>query len=235
MEVLGIIPARGGSKSIPKKNIVPLAGKPLLIYTCEAALASKSLRRVILSTNDVSIADVGKKSGIEVPFMRPENLAQDATPTLPVLIHSLEYLKKNENYSPNIIVLLQPTSPFRTAKHIDDAVELLIKSDADTVVSVVEVPHQYNPASIMVLENEKFSQYVSGPLILRRQDKPVVYARNGPAVLVMRRETTLDKNMLYGSIVKPLVMNHTESVDIDTMFDLEFAEYIFQRNRKRNK
>ena len=148
---LGIIPARGASKGIPGKNIINVAEKPLLQYTIEAAQKSKFLNRVLLSTDDKKIAEVGKIFCVEVPFMRPTKLAQDDTPAIDVILHALDWLKQNDSYQPDAVVLLQPTSPLRTEKHIDKAIQLFLDKNADTVVSVVEVPHNYSPYKLMKL------------------------------------------------------------------------------------
>ncbi|NOS67635.1 MAG: acylneuraminate cytidylyltransferase family protein [Candidatus Peribacteraceae bacterium] len=138
--ILGIITARGGSKRLPGKNIMLLNGKPLLAYTCEAALGSM-LTRTILSTDDAAIAAVGKSCGVEVPFLRPAELARDDTPSMDVIAHVLSHLQEKEQYVPAIIVLLQPTSPLRTSAHIDAGIRLLQETGADSIVSVTEVPH----------------------------------------------------------------------------------------------
>ncbi|MEP6903238.1 MAG: acylneuraminate cytidylyltransferase family protein, partial [Actinomycetota bacterium] len=144
MKVLGLIPARGGSKGVPRKNIRLLNGKPLLAYTAETALQCKTLARVILSTEDAEIADVGRTCGLDVPFMRPLELAQDSTPSLNVVRHALLTLQANgEDF--DAICLLQPTNPLRRADDIDACVELLIRTKADSVISVLPVPHEYNP------------------------------------------------------------------------------------------
>src|SRR3989338_1201278 len=124
MKILGIIPARGGSKSIPRKNIKPLGGKPLIAWTIDAAEQAAVFDRIILTTDDEKIAAVGKQRGIEVPFLRPKELAEDATPTLPVLQHAVQWLKEHEQYEPDAIMLLQPTAPFRQASHIQEAVKV---------------------------------------------------------------------------------------------------------------
>ena len=121
LKILAIIPARGGSKAIPRKNIIKVAGKPLLHYTTNAAIESKFINRIILSTDDDKIARLGKQLGVEVPFIRPSKFAQDNTPTTEVIKHTLDFLKNNEDYSPDLIILLQPTSPLRKVLHIDDA------------------------------------------------------------------------------------------------------------------
>jgi len=229
VNVLGVIPARGGSKTIPHKNIAKLAGRPLLAYTCDAALASKRLTRVVLSTDDPFIAEIGRQCGVEVPFLRPANLAQDDTPMLGVLQHALSVLRETEGYQPDAVVLLQPTSPLRRAEHVDAAVEMLLKKDVDSVVSVVEVPHQFNPASLLRLEDDRLVPFLQGPIVLRRQEKPCAWARNGPAVLAVRTEVLLNKNSLYGDDSVPFVMDAEDSIDIDSPLDLEFAEFLLAR------
>ncbi len=227
--ILGLIPARGGSKGIPHKNIVPLAGKPLLAYTCEAALQSQRLDRMILNTDDPEIAQVGRDYGVDVPFLRPADLAADDIPILPVIQHTLAWLDEHENFHTDVVVLLQPTSPLRRTEHIDAAVEKLTNSDADTVVSVIPVPHQFNPGSLMKLDSQgTLHPLQEGPLILRRQEKPRLYARNGPAILAIRREV-IQQGELYGDCVLPLEMGRAESLDIDDADDLALAEFWLQR------
>ena len=139
MNVLGLIPARGGSKGVPRKNIRQLAGKPLLAYTAEAALASSRLTRVILSTDDEEIAEVGRSCGLEVPFLRPAKLAEDTTPTLPVVQHAVQFLEtRGEQF--DAICLLQPTNPLRQTSDIDGCIELLESAEADTVFTMLAVP-----------------------------------------------------------------------------------------------
>jgi len=228
VNILGLIPARGGSRSIPGKNLVPLAGKPLLAYTCDAALRSKRLTRTILSTDDEEIARVGTACGVEVPFRRPADLARDETPMIEVVRHAVGWLADHEGYRADLVAVLQPTSPLRRAEHIDAAVDLVLETGADTVVSVVEVPHQFNPVSLMRLEEGRLIPFLDQPMILRRQDKPPVYARNGPAVLVVRREV-IAQGRLYGDTVRPLEMSHADSVDIDDADDLALAEFYLNR------
>jgi len=232
VNVLGLIPARAGSKAIPKKNIALLAGKPLLAYTCEAALASQRLSGVLLNTDDDEIAEVGRAHGVETPFIRPSDLADDETPILSVLQHTLAWLKDQQNFQVDIVVLLQPTSPLRKAEHIDAAVDLLVESGADTVVSVVAVPHNFNPVSLMSLDEQGYlTPFESGPMILRRQDKPRVYARNGPAVLAIRRDV-IEQGRLYGNVVLPFEMDRMESIDIDDVDDLAMAEFWLKRSNE---
>lgn len=234
MNVLGLIPARGGSKGIPGKNIVPLAGKPLLAWTCEAARASRALSRVVLSTDDAKIAEVGRAYGVEVPFLRPPELARDDTPSVDVAIHALEWLANHEGWQAEVLVLLQPTSPLRRAEHIDAAVAKLERTGADTVVSVVVVPHHFHPWSVMKQNGvwlEDFLPSPPGPDRFRRQNLPRLFARNGPAVLVARVATILTRRSFYGERVAGYEMDRGTSVDIDDRDDLELAELWLQKNR----
>lgn len=233
--VLGLIPARGGSKGIPRKNIALLAGRPLLAYTCEAALASAVLNRVVLSTDDEEIAEVGRRCGIEVPFIRPTSLARDETPSIDVVRHAVEHLGHKEHWMPDMVVLLQPTSPFRKALHIDEAVDRMKETDADTVVSVVEVPHRFNPHSVMRLKEGKLVDFLPAASDFdrfRRQALPVLYARNGPAVLASRVEVILESKSFYGARVVPYLMTEEESLDIDSKLDLWLAEQFMARSEE---
>jgi CMP-N,N'-diacetyllegionaminic acid synthase len=227
MRVLGVIPARGGSKGIPNKNLHPLAGRSLLAYTADAAARSRRLSRVVLSTDDHSIAEAGRALGLEVPFMRPADLASDEAPMLAVLQHGIDALGR-EGFAADAVVLLQPTSPMRRADHIDGAIDLLAATGADSVVSVVEVPHQFSPVSVMTLDADRLRPFMPGPIVTRRQDKPRVFARNGPAVLAVRT-AVLEGGSLYGDDCRAIVMAPEESVDIDGPADLDYAEYLLSR------
>ena len=226
MRTLGIIPARGGSKGVPGKNLRPLAGRPLLAYTAAAARGSR-LDRTCVSTDDPDIAAAARALGLEVPFMRPAALAADDTPMLPVLQHAVQTLAA-AGFAAEAVVLLQPTSPLRRAEHIDRALTLLESTGADSVVSVVEVPHQFTPTSLMRLDGERLRPLTDGPPVTRRQDKPRLYARNGPAVLAVRVRT-LDSGSLYGDDCRPLVMDAGDSIDIDTAADLTLADLLLSR------
>ena len=228
MEILGLIPARGGSKSIPGKNICSVGGRPLLAYTADAALASRRLSRIVLSTDDPQIAKVGKWLGLEVPFLRPNLISQDESPAIDVMQHALRFLE-DDGYRPDAVMLLQPTSPLRRAEHIDQAVSILETTGANTVVSVVRVPHQFNPVSVMKINDDRLTPFSSGTMITRRQDKPEVYARNGPAILLTRTEVLLGDNQLYGDDCRPLVMDAHDSADIDEPADLDYIEYLLAR------
>lgn len=231
MNVVGIISARSGSKSIPKKSIAPCAGRPLISYTCEAALACSHLKRVILSTDDLEIQRLGIALGVEAPFLRPAELASDHAPMAAVLQHALNWLGQN-NQSVDALALLQPTSPLRTAKHIDDAIELFLRTSADTVVSIVAVPHQFNPISVLRMEHGKLAPFLPDqPPILRRQDKPQAYARNGPAVLVTNARI-VRRGELYGPDTRGYLMAMEDSLDVDDPADLRQAELLLLKRRE---
>ena len=211
MHVVALIPARGGSKGIPRKNLAPLAGKPLLHWAIDAALAADTVTRVVVSTDDDEIAAAAGDAEL---LRRPAELAGDDTLMLDVIRHALEHVEPCE-----VLVLLQPTSPLRRPEQVDEAVRLLLESGADTVVSVVEVPHRYEPSSLMELRD--------GRLVARsepttRQAKELLYARNGPAILAVRPSGLGDG--LYGGNVIGYVMDERDSLDIDTAHDLELAE-----------
>jgi len=225
MRTLAVIPARGGSKGLPGKNLRPIGGRPLLAYTADAALGSRVLTRTVVSTDDEAIAAAARSLGLEVPFRRPATLAADNTPMLPVLQHALGEVGADAF---DAVVLLQPTSPLRRSGHIDEAVRLLESSGADSVVSVLEVPHQFSPVSVMRLDEGRLHAYIDGPTVTRRQDKPRVFARNGPAVLAVRAGV-LAGGSLYGEDVRALVMSAADSVDIDSAADVEYAAYLLAR------
>jgi CMP-N,N'-diacetyllegionaminic acid synthase len=218
MNVLAVIPARGGSKGIPHKNLADVAGRPLLAYTAGAALAAKRLTWVIVSTDDPAIADAARQLGLDVPFMRPAALAADDSPMLPVLQHAVKAMREC-GFTADVVVLLQPTSPLRRSEHIDAAVDLLERSGADSVVSVVDVPHQFNPVSVLHLDGDRLRPFIDGPLVTRRQDKPRVVARNGPAVVAVRT-SVIEGGSLYGDDCRALMMNSADSLDIDSPGDL---------------
>lgn len=228
-KILGLIPARGGSKGIPQKNLAPLLGRPLIAYTIAAGLRAGSISRLIVSTDDQNIAATAKDLGAEVPFLRPTELADDEASALSVVKHALAWLKEEEGWEPDAVVYLQPTSPLRSTQHIEAALELLISEQADTVVSVVEVPHNFNPESLMKLENGELKPFMGDFGPFRRQDKPKVLARNGPAILALRRATVQDLNTLYGPRTLPLPMKQEDSLDIDGQFDLDLAAWILNR------
>jgi len=223
MVMIGLIPARGGSKGIPSKNIAPCAGRPLLAYTAESALHAKRLDRIILSTDDAAIAHVGKTLGVEVPFVRPSELSGDSASSLAVMSHALDWLQA-QGETVEAIVLLQPTSPLRRSEHIDEAVERFRVTGADTLVSVMEVPHRFHPDSILrVDEGVLLPLKPTQEMILRRQDAPKLYARNGPAILILTPKQ-IRSGSLYSGRTIAYEMPAADSLDIDTPDDLALAE-----------
>lgn len=232
MKTLGIIVARGGSKGIPNKNLRELAGRPLLAYTSESANASGVINRLIISTDSPAIARLAVSLGIEVPFRRPDELARDETPMLPVLQHAVQMLER-EGWIPDIVVLLQPTSPLRKPKHIQQALRLLHTNNTDSVVSVVEIPHIFAPQKALQIE-KGFLQFVQadGEKVTRRQELETTYAREG-TVYALWRTTLMEKNSIYGERCKGLVVPMEESLTLDNLDDWERAERLFQWGQRQ--
>ncbi len=229
--VLGIIPARGGSKSIPRKNIKPFAGKPLIAWSIEVALQSKALERVIVTTDDVEIAMVARQYGAEVPFMRPSELAQDTTPSLPVLQHAVQSLKEEDGYYPDYTLLLEPTSPARQPFHVREAITIVAASGADSVIALGEVPGHYNFHWQVSLQSDKAKLVDGSPwpeIVRRRQDLPKTYFRNGAFYLFKSDLLFASEPSLYGNDVRGYVIEEKYSIDIDTPKDWEVGEARFQ-------
>ena len=214
MEVVGLIPAREGSKGIPRKNLAPVAGRPLLAWTIEAAGESAMLTRTVVSTDWDEAAELARQLGAEV-LGRPPALARDETPMLDVVRHAL-----GELGGCDVLVLLQPTSPLRRAQHVDEAMRLLLESGADSVLSVVEVPHQFRPGKLMAIDDGRLVR-VGWDAADRHVGTPL-YARNGPAVLALRPERLGDD--LYGGDCRPYVRDAADSVDVDGPAELELVE-----------
>jgi CMP-N-acetylneuraminic acid synthetase len=232
MKILGIIPARGGSKGVPGKNIKLLNGKPLLQYTSEIALESQYLTAVILSSDDTQIIKVAKSLGIQVPFLRPEELAQDTTPTIDVIIHALQWYE-NEAVFFDAVCLLQVTSPFRTIDFLNKAIAKFIESGCDSLVSVQKVPHEYNPHWTFEVNAEGNLKIATGEdqIISRRQELPDVYHRDG-SIYIMKTEVLLQQYSLYGKNTSFIESPHEFYVNIDTLADWEKAEQMIKNNPK---
>jgi len=226
--ILAIIPARGGSKGIPRKNLRLLCGKPLIAYTIEAALNSKLINRVVVSTEDEEIAKVSKKYGAEV-ISRPTELAQDDTPSLPLFQHAIRYLEEVKDYRPEIIVMLQPTSPLRIVEDIDRAIEEFLKGSYHSIASVCEVEH--TPHWMYTIVGERLKPLIEeGQKVVRRQDDSKVYRLNG-AVYVTSRDIIMKENRVLGRDTKAYIMPLERSIDIDTELDFKLAE-LLMRERK---
>jgi len=230
-EVLAIIPARGGSKSIPRKNIKIFAGYPLIAFSVRAGLAAESVSRVIVSTDDDEIAEIGREFGAEIPFLRPEELSRDDTPDLPVFQHALDWLRINEEYQPQMVVQLRPTSPFRRKEHINQAVwRLLERPEADSIRTVC-IPFQ-NPYKMWRVDADGFMQplittNITEPYNLPRQALPEVFWQTG-YVDAAWKETILEKGSMTGESILPLVIGAEEWIDIDSPDDWSRAERLFE-------
>jgi CMP-N-acetylneuraminic acid synthetase len=223
--VLGIVPARGGSKGVPDKNVRPLAGRTLLGYVAEAARESGAIDRLVLSTDSEAIAATGRAAGLEVPGMRPAVLAQDATPMLPVIVHVLDTLRQS-GWVPDYVALLQPTSPLRRPHHVRDAVEQLRDSGADSVVTVIELPRHLSPDYVMKIEDGVLRPFLpEGARVTRRQDARAAYSREG-TVYAFRRDTIERFGNIYGDRCLPLLIDASDSLSIDTPEDWSRAETI---------
>jgi N-acylneuraminate cytidylyltransferase len=230
-EVLALIPARGGSKSIPQKNIRSFAGHPLIAYSIAAALASETVTRVIVSTDDEQIAEISRAYGAETPFLRPAEFAQDHTPDLPVFLHALEWLAEHEGYAPQIVVQLRPTSPLRRVTYIDQSVyQLLARPEADSVRSVI-VPFQ-NPFKMWRVDANGFLQ----PLLqtefkeaynMPRQLLPEVYWQTG-YVDAAWADTIVHKHSMTGERILPLIIQPSDWIDIDSPDDWRRAERLLE-------
>lgn len=226
-KILAIIPARSGSKGLKDKNIKKLNGKPMISYTIEAALKSEIFTNVIVSTDSQKYAEIAKKAGAEVPFIRPEKLATDESTTTDVILHAIsEMEKRNDGY--DYFMLLQPTSPLRTAENIKQAYSLLKEKDANAVVSVCETDH--NPLWSNTLdESLSLDNFIDTKNNKRRQELPTYYRLNG-AIYISEinyykkyRDFYTDKSYAY-------IMNKRESIDVDDIIDFRLAEVLMEEN-----
>lgn len=221
--VIAIITARGGSKGVPRKNLRLVAGKPLISWTIRAAKASKYVDKVIVSSEDPEIIEVSKKFGAEVPFIRPKELSLDTTPSIEPLLHAVEAINEHFDY----VVLLQPTSPFRSAEDIDNAIKISIEKSSSTCVSVVETDK--SPFWMYYLnENEQLEPVLGEKTsATRRQDLPKTFALNG-AVYVVETDFLCTYKTLLTEKTAAYVMPKERSLDIDTELDLMIADFLFK-------
>lgn len=231
-EVLALIPSRGGSKSIPRKNIRSFGGHPLLAYSVAAGLQANAVTRVIVSTDDEEMADVAREYGAEVPFMRPADLAQDGTLDLPVFIHALQWLEQEDGYRPEVVVQLRPTSPLRAPDCVDKAVALLLSStEIDSVRGVVlsgQNPYKMwrikDDGRMVPLLHNGFEE----PFNMPRQKLPSTYWQTGH-IDAIRMTTIVDKKSMSGEVIFPLLIDPRYVVDIDTLRDWERAEWLLSQ------
>ncbi len=238
MEIVAIIPARGGSRGVPRKNIKLLAGKPLIAYTITAALGSKYINRIIVSTDDKEIAKIAKHYGAEVPFIRPKKFARHTSSSLSVILHALYYLEKHEEYFPDIILFLPPTSPFRETKYIDEGIEKIKTCDA--VVGVSEIKnHPYFAMKKKSKFLEPFVKIKNRPLA--RQDLPKLYYINTSLFIAKREYYNRAKEPdpvapMFSRKVKGVFMDDMSSIDLDSQIDFFLAEAILRYKKiRRNK
>jgi CMP-N,N'-diacetyllegionaminic acid synthase len=225
--ILGIVPARGGSKGLPNKNLKLLAGRSLIAHAADTARQAGIFDRLILSTDSNEIATEGRRSGLEVPFMRPSHLATDDAPMFSVICHAIKAFEST-GWNPDIVVLLQPTSPLRQPKHLRTAVDLLQTTEADAVVSVVEVPRHLSPDYLMRVENESLVPFLDeGEEVIRRQDTRLAYVRDG-TVYAFWRKTIQRYSSIYGAHCHAYMIPASASVTIDTESDWTQAERMLQ-------
>ena len=226
LRVLGVIPARGGSKSIPKKNIVDVGGKPLIAYTIEAAHKANLIDSCIVSTDSKEIASVAQTYGAEVPFLRPDELSTDVAGSLGVVIHALEFMENMNNTVYDAVVMLQPTTPFRKTSWIDEAIRLLSVSKFDSIVSVVDVGanHPYRMYTVdSSSELVPVAKDIEDPM-MPRQDLPSVYVRSGD-IYATRRSCLIEQQSLIGRSSGALIIDPEHAVNIDEPIDLAIARH----------
>ena len=232
-KVLAVIPARGGSKGVPRKNIRPVCGQPLITYTIRTALAARHLfHRIIVSTDDEEIAAVARDDGAEVPFMRPAELAGDKVPTVPVLQHAVRFIEEQDSVRMDWVCLLQPTEPFRTVEDLEAGLNLGFAGDCDSVISVTQV-FATHPILMKRIDNGRLLPFcIEEKEGTRRQDyQPPAYMRNG-AIYLTRRDVLMEKNSIWGEVIRPLVMPPERSVSVDTETDLRLIEILLQQQKK---
>lgn len=228
--VMGLIVARGGSKGVPKKNLRLLAGKPLISWTFQAARMSRSLDQTFLSTDSAEIAALASATGIKVPFMRPAELAGDSSPVVDAAIHALDWLAENSSYRPDYLMLLQPTSPFRTGADIDSAIALLTGRE-DAVISVAEMGQHPYYARTIDQAGRLRNLIETGKTELRRQDLPPVYTENGAIYLVRADSLRRDRRWIPDNSLA-YIMTRGASLDIDTEQDFQIADFMMRQSMK---
>jgi CMP-N-acetylneuraminic acid synthetase len=224
-QILAIIPARAGSKRLEKKNIKLLCGKPLIAYTIESALASHYLNRIVISTEDEEIARISRSFGAEV-IMRPLALAQDDSTTEDVIVNVLDQLKNKENYIPEILVLLQPTSPLRTTEDINNAIKIFIGTHGDSLVSITKFDHP--PHWAFQIENGMLKSAFSKKSLKRSQDLPSLYRPNG-ALFITRTDSFIKNRSFYTKQTIPFILPRKRSIDIDDEFDFLVTEFLLNK------
>ena len=228
-KVLAVIPARGGSKGVPRKNIRPVHGKPLIAYTIEPALAVKDrLYRLIVSTDDEEIAETALKYGAEVPFMRPANLGGDKVPMVPVLQHAVQAIEAMDGVKIDWVLLLQPTCPFRLPEDILASLDLAMQGGCDSVISVVQVL-SHHPILMKKIEDNRLLPFMIEEVEgTRRQDyTPPAYMRNG-CIYLTNRDSLIHNHSIWGKVIRPYIMPEERSVNVDSEQDLKLVEFMLE-------
>jgi CMP-N,N'-diacetyllegionaminic acid synthase len=228
-KILAVIPARGGSKGVLRKNVRLVCGRPLISYTIETALKVQHLLyRVIVSSEDEEIVAIARQYGADVPFLRPSELSSDEVPTLPVLKHAVEFVEKQDGVTLDWVLLLQPTDPFRNEEDIKAALDLAQQGGCDSVISVVQV-FSVHPILMKRIENNRLLPYcIEEKEGTRRQDyQPPAYMRNG-AIYLTRRKVLMEKNSIWGEVIRPYVMPQKRSIGVDSELDLKVVEILMR-------
>lgn len=230
--LIGFVPARGGSKEIPGKNIISLAGKPLIQYTIETALRSKYLDTVVISTDSNEIAQIAEQCGARAPFLRPPELSSDTAKTIDAVLHTINTLaSRNEQY--DALVLLQPTQPFRNHQHVDEAIEHFFDSGMQSLASVCRVKE--HPVLMRTINSQnQLSPICKSNSTIRRQEFEAVYKVNG-AIYINAIDPQLNEQTSLNDNVIPYIMERDASVDIDTFDDLQFAEELIKSANKNGE
>ena len=233
MNVMGIIPARGGSKGIKKKNISPIGGKPLIQYTIDACLKSKKLSNFIVSTDDDEISEISIKCGAEVPFIRPKEFSEDNSSSLSVVKHAAVFLKNKFGIKYDAYMLLQPTTPFRDLDLIDNSITKLKENpSASSIISVVNVEGNHPYRMYTLNEKENMKSLIEGNYnpMEPRQNLPEVYIRSGDVYLTTYK-TIFEENSLIGTSPLGIKVDPKKAINIDTQIDLDIAKEIFKRDK----
>ena len=225
-KVISVIPARGGSKGVPRKNIKPLAGKPLIAYTIEQSLQSEYIDRTIVSTEDREIADISRQYGAEVPFMRPDDLAGDQVATVDVLLHTINWLEEEDKYNFDILVLLHTTTPLRAVKDIDSCIRLLVEAKADDVFSVTEAHRNPYFNMVEIKQDGKVMLSKEGTFA-SRQNAPKVYDMNS-SIYVWWKDILKSEKKIFLKNSRIYIMSKERSLDIDDNLDFKIAEFLIK-------
>jgi CMP-N,N'-diacetyllegionaminic acid synthase len=235
-KILAVIPARGGSKGVPRKNIRPVCGKPLIGYTIETALeASENLHAVIVSTDDQETAAIAMQFGAEVPFLRPKHLADDHTPTVPVLQHAVKFIEDRDDVHIDWALLLQPTDPFRLPEDVRAAIDIALAEECDSVISVKQVFSTHPILMKKINEGQLEPFCITEKEGTRRQDyDPPAYMRNG-AIYLTRRDVLMNDNSIWGETIRPYIMPEERSVGVDSEMDMKLVEILMAEKLEKKE